>query len=126
MNEKQTKILDAYTNLLLSVLHLPQNEDQEIFCNNLSKVGEGLRNLSQLQGRGREQWIYNMALSDKEWDEVRTEIGKVVLQNLRQLYSPEDYLGSAERGAKLKALGFEEPTKEQLAQNLLVNFGVVK
>jgi len=70
MNTQQKAIIETYTNLKVAVENLLNAPNQEDFCNRMPDVANAQRDLLKLEGRGCEQWIYNLKLTAGEYQEV--------------------------------------------------------
>ena len=79
MNEKQTKIFEAYQEIY-NWFHLtPKASNQKEFLDRLSKLREAVKNTQALECRGVEQYEFHLGLTDFEFDEVMKEIKSFIL-----------------------------------------------
>ena len=74
MNEKQTKIFEAYKEIY-SYFHLtPRGHNQEEFLVRLGKLSESVQKMYKLECRGVEQHEFHLGLTDKEYEELQKQI----------------------------------------------------
>ena len=74
MNEKQTKIFEAYQEIY-NWFHLtPKASNQKEFLDRLNKLREAVKNTQALECRGVEQYEYHLGLNDFEFEKLMKEI----------------------------------------------------
>lgn len=78
MNEKQTKIFEAYKNICNFSYEISEAKNQKDFLARLNKLREAIRNMQELECRGVEQYEYHLGLNDFEFDELMKQIKSFV------------------------------------------------
>jgi hypothetical protein len=74
MNEKQTKIFEAYKNICSFTYEISEAKSQEDFLDRLHELRKAIRNMQALECRGVEQHEFHLGLRDFEFDELMKEI----------------------------------------------------
>lgn len=71
MTKQQQEVINAYKGLLEAVKCLLEQPTQEDFTSYFAqKLPSYVHKFNELEGRGHEQWIYNLKMSDSEYQEV--------------------------------------------------------
>jgi len=74
MNEKQTKIFEAYKDICSFTYEISEAKNQEDFLDRLDELRNAIRNMQALECRGVEQHEFHLGLRDFEFDELMKEI----------------------------------------------------
>ena len=74
MNEKQTKIFEAYKNICGFTYKISEAKNQEDFLDRLDELRNAIRNMQALECRGVEQYEFHLGLRDFEFDDLMKEI----------------------------------------------------
>jgi hypothetical protein len=72
MNEKQTKILDAYKLIYNRAFEISDAKTQDDFIDRIDKLRSAIIDIKGLYHRGVEQWEYHLGLNREEFDELMT------------------------------------------------------
>lgn len=70
MNQQQQKVYDAFNKVKSSVEMLLEQPTQEEFVSQLGKISMAVQEMMRLEGRGVEQWIYNLKLTNQEYKDL--------------------------------------------------------
>ena len=74
MNQKQTKIFEAYKEIYSHFHSTPRASDQEEFLVRLGRLSKSIQKMYKLECRGVEQHEFNLGLTEREYLELQKEI----------------------------------------------------
>lgn len=74
MNQKQTKIFEAYKDISNNCYEMCEAKNQDDFLMRLGRLQDAVRKMRRLECRGVEQYEYNLGLSSNEFKELISEI----------------------------------------------------
>lgn len=74
MNEKQTKIFEAYKNICSFTYEISEAKNQKDFLTRLNELRKAIRNMQALECRGVEQYEFHLGLDDFEFEKLMKEI----------------------------------------------------